>query len=80
MASCEQLALWLAEAEDAQHALQMGGKVESLRLGEKQIDYTKGNGDQLAKYIAWLRQQVDACNGRTFRRGVLGIIPVDSNN
>jgi hypothetical protein len=80
MASCDQLAIWLSEAEDALHALQMGGKVESLRIGEKQMDYTKADVDKLAKYIARLQQQVDACNGRTFRRGVLGIIPVDSNN
>ncbi len=81
MATCDQLTTWLSEAETALHQLQMGAQVVSIRGGDDQVNYSAANVAQLQKYVAKLQQQVDACNGtRQFRRSVLGIVPVDSNN
>ena len=81
MATCDQLRTWLAQAETALHDLTIGSKVEQLRHGEKSLQYAKGDMDKLQKYVAQLRQQVDICDGtRQFRRGLVNIIPVDSNS
>lgn len=77
MADCATLATRLTQAETALHALETGRQVVSLRLGEKQQQYTPASVDKLRAYIASLKTQVDACNGvRTNRRRIMRVLPI----
>jgi hypothetical protein len=77
MTTCAEWATKLAEAEAALHALQIGGKVVSVQMGEKRIEYSKAGVNALAEYVQYLQAKVDACNGvpRLARR-VFGVIPL----
>lgn len=77
MASCSDLATWLAEAETALHRLQIGGAVEMLQHGEKRLQYTKADADKLRAYVADLTNRVAACSGTTrFNRRILRVLPI----
>lgn len=77
MATCAQKRTWLTAAENALHNLQIGGKVEVLRHGEKSLTYTPANVAELRKYVQTLTDQVNACDGSTtLRRRVFGVIPL----
>lgn len=54
----------LAEAEQAYHAVQMGGQVVTVvdQNGER-IEYSKANPRQLQVYIASLESQIRALTG-----------------
>lgn len=81
MSDCTDWADALTEAKDTRHAVLTGGRVIMTRLGEKQIQKEQINLAALERYIAELQRKVDGCNGvRTSKRGMLGIIPVDSNS
>jgi hypothetical protein len=79
MTDCEQKILWLAEAKDALHRLQLGGNVTLRRFGDKQINYGAANETSLRAYLRDLQNAVDACNGvpRVPGGGVVHFMPVD---
>lgn len=62
------------EADAALHKLMTGGNVVSIRYGEKEVQYAKGNIAELRKYVQYLADRLAACNG-TARRSAIGIIP-----
>lgn len=77
MTTCAEWADKLAEAEDALHALQIGGKVVSIRDGENEIQYSKTSLNDLASYVQFLQAKVDACNGvAVTTRRAIGVIPL----
>lgn len=72
--SCEDLTtlkLRLAEAEAAFHKLQLGQQRVSVTFGpSKSVSYTAANISELRRYIADLKDQIAACEGR-LRRGIV---------
>lgn len=81
MSDCTDWADQLAEAKATRHAVLTGARVIMTRHGEKQIQKEAIDMPALERYIAELQRKVDGCNGvRTSKRGLLGIIPVDSNS
>lgn len=79
MATCAQKQAWLAEAESALHTLQMGGQESFIASATKQLRYTPADSDKLARYVASLRAQVQACTGVVDRsvRSAIQFIPTD---
>lgn len=59
-----QLNAWLVEAEDALHLLRVGGQVQRLVHGQKDIVYSKGDVGVLAAYVGDLRTQLGLPGGR----------------
>ena len=45
----------LSAAQDAYHALAVGGQTVSVRLGDKAVAYTPADLDKLARYIRELQ-------------------------
>lgn len=83
MATCDQLATWVSEAEAAQHALALGRNVEMQQNGEKRLQWTPADAGKLSAYIARLKAQQAAqhcpgCRGKGSR--VIGITPIDHNS
>lgn len=75
LTTCEQAALWLAEARAALHALINGGQVAQLIHADKQLRYTEANVGALRSYVRDLQNQVDACNGVRSRGRAISFIP-----
>ena len=63
----------LAEAEDAYHLLQMGGKTQEMMLNGRKVVYTPANADKLKAYIGQLKQQIAQLQGS--RRHPLHLSP-----
>jgi hypothetical protein len=81
MATCAQKQAWLAEAETALHTLNLGGQETFISSGPKQIRFAQADAGNLARYVADLRAQVEACTGvcdRSVRRSI-SLIPRDEN-
>lgn len=59
MATQQQLAAWLSEAETAYHSLMMGGAARVIvdQNGER-VEFTANNAASLQKYIFWLKGQL----------------------
>jgi hypothetical protein len=77
MTTCAEYTDRLAEAEAALHQLQIGGKVVSVQMGEKRVEYSKAAIGDLSEYVVYLRSQVDGCNGLfATRRRAFGVIPI----
>lgn len=74
--SCDQLKKWLHEAECAYHALQTGSREEQIQHDGKLVRYTPASEPSLLRYIAGLKDKVDACTGVRGRgRRIIGLIP-----
>lgn len=65
------------EADQALHALLTGSKSESVRMGEKQVTYTRASISELQRYVAYLKTKVDACDGKCARSRLIGVIPAN---
>lgn len=57
----------LSEAQDAYHALAVGGQTVSVRMGDKAVAFTPADLDKLARYI---RELQAALGLATATRGV----------
>jgi hypothetical protein len=60
MATLTELTTWLAEAELALHRLMTGSRVEEVQFADRRVRYTAVNIGELQKYIASLKQQIEA--------------------
>lgn len=71
MTDCATKRLWLAEAENALHALMTGAKEVKVTFGpSKSVEFTAASIRDLRAYIQQLRDEVAECDGRTTpRRG-----------
>ena len=72
MATTEQLTVWLAAAEQAQHDLMLGNRRVTVSSSSgKSVTYTAANAGQLSAYIASLKRQLGLSVGRavSFRLG-----------
>ncbi len=65
------------EADQALHALLTGSKSESVRMGEKQVMYTRASVGELQRYVAYLKTKVDACDGKSVKSRMIGVIPTN---
>lgn len=66
MTDCATKRLWLAEAENALHALMTGTKEVKITFGpNKSVEYTQANLRELRAYIDQLRAEVAECDGQT---------------
>jgi len=64
MPSQQQLAAWLAEAEQARHELIVGTRAVSVSTGSgKSVTYTATDLGKLDAYIATLRVQLGQASG-----------------
>lgn len=75
-AECATARTRLAEAEEAYHALQIGGRQVSVRMGENAIEYSPADAGKLAGYVGQLRALVARCDGCGTRR-MIGVIPTN---
>lgn len=82
MATCAQLQVWLADAEEKYHTLQVGGQEVLVQSGPKQVRFSAGNVGDLVRYIAALRSQIAACTGvpDASARRTIHIQPEDSGS
>lgn len=77
-AECAAFETRYAEADLALHKLRTGSKTESVRMGEKQINYTPASLAELARYVEYLKSKVDQCAGCGWTgRRVIGVIPTN---
>jgi hypothetical protein len=60
MATATELATWVTEAELALHRLMTGSRVEEIQFSDRRVRYTAANIGELQKYIASLKQQIEA--------------------
>jgi hypothetical protein len=65
------------EADQALHKLRTGSKTESIRMGEKQVLYTRASVGELVAYVSWLKSKVDACDGKSVKSRMIGVIPTN---
>jgi hypothetical protein len=76
MATCEELAANLIEAEAALHTLSLGGGIVRVRYDEKETEFSRGNLADLRAYISRLKDQIRVeCEGKRPRRRVIGLVP-----
>lgn len=75
--TCAEYRTLLAAARDALHSLQLGGKLKMLQHGDKRMEWTAGNLNDLRAYIASLQARVDACDGNSRANRVLRFTPTD---
>lgn len=61
----------LAEAETALHSLLTGKRVVTVGYGDRRLQFTEGNVDELRRYIAELKALDDPTNQRRRPFGVL---------
>lgn len=54
----------LQEAKDALHNLLTGKRAVVIGYGERRVEFTAGNIDELRKYIAELEGKVDSTKAR----------------
>jgi len=57
-----ELAGWLTEAETALHRLMIGSRVEEIDSPSGRVRYTNANVGDLERYIARLKQQIEAAS------------------
>lgn len=60
MATAAELTTWLTEAEAALHRLMTGSRVEEIESPAGRVRYTTSNIGDLERYIARLKQQIEA--------------------
>ncbi len=60
MTTATELAAWLSEAEIALHRLMTGSRVEEIESPAGRARYTTSNIGDLERYIARLKQQIEA--------------------
>ena len=76
----EQCAEWAADLADYKAALKAaltGKKVELLRDGEKQLNYSQIDIPTLRAMVGDLQGKVDSCNGCTRnKRRILHVLPI----
>lgn len=68
MASCAER---LEEAQDALHTLLLGGQVAKVGYGERRIEYTAANIEQLRAYVKQL--EAECGDPATVRRPIRGV-------
>lgn len=70
MATTEQMQTWLTDAENAYHALMIGGSVRvTVDQNGERVEFTSANAARLKAYIEHLKQQL----GLTTVRGPAGV-------
>ena len=74
MAAVMELSTWLTEAELALHRLMTGSRMEEIAFGDRRVRYTSANISDLQKYIASLKQQIEAAT-RGNRKPILFEFP-----
>ncbi len=76
-AECTKYRTRYEEADQALHKLRTGSRTESLRMGEKQLTYTRASMAELVSYVSWLKSKVDACDGKCAKSRMIGVIPTN---
>lgn len=74
MATLIELTDWLSEAELALHRLMTGSRVEEIDSPSGRVRYTNTNVADLERYIARLKQQIEAAS-RGNRKPILFEFP-----
>jgi hypothetical protein len=74
MPTSTELAVWLSEADLALHRLLTGSRVEEIDSPSGRVRYTNANVADLERYIARLKQQIEA-GSRGNRKPILFEFP-----
>jgi hypothetical protein len=74
MASSNLVTAWLSEAEIALHRLMTGSRIEEIDGPSGRVRYTSTNVADLERYIARLKQQIEA-GSRGNRKPILFEFP-----
>ena len=79
MTTCAEYSDMLTDAAAALHTLRVSGgrTVKVLRHGEKSIEYSVSNLDDLRRYVRELQAKVDACNGTRRCGSAITFMPLD---
>lgn len=73
---CAALRAKLKEAEDAWHALNIGGGITQVKYGEKMLSYGPQTLANLARYVATLRNELAVCMGQPRQSGRRAILMI----